>query len=300
MEDKSSTATSKELSQWKRSFKVFFYGTPIIVIAFFIVQICATKGSFSTEFNSLDNWKTFTDTFNLPIGVFTAMAAITTLIGMYYRSLQLAHQLNKVEDQIEIANKQFSKSSEQFELAQKQFSLASRKENYVLYLEHSKQIHEELKERINFGNSYHFPKGGALGNLNLEFRKFYEYCFPENTYQGVYTFEHKAQTMNFEQKFKEYQAHLEELIPQVEKRLINGYELYASINRSLFDVGLSYLPNQRLKNKDDTRELLLESFKLLPFIYTLLDSYNLVDEKTAKNCTAACEKLEAVYIGHFS
>ncbi|MDC3214822.1 hypothetical protein NQU47_19970, partial [Pseudoalteromonas distincta] len=63
------------------------------------------------------------------------MAAITTLIGMYYRSLQLAHQLNKVEDQIEIANKQFSKSSEQFELA-------SRKENFVLFLEHRKAVRE--------------------------------------------------------------------------------------------------------------------------------------------------------------
>ncbi len=184
MKDKSSTATSKELSQWKRSFKVFFYGTPIIVIAFFIVQICATKGSFSTEFNSLDNWKTFTDTFNLPIGVFTAMAAITTLIGMYYRSLQLAHQLNKVEDQIEIANKQFSKSSEQFELAQKQFSLASRKENFMLYIEHKKAVKNRLDTYLNaLVSSCDALAGSAeyLPGLELRNDSLYGRIFSQNT-----------------------------------------------------------------------------------------------------------------------
>lgn len=195
MKDKSGTATSKELSLWKRRFKIFFYGTPLTVTGFFIAQICATKGSFSTEFSSLENWKTFTETFNLPIGVFTAMAAITTLIGMYYRSLQLAHQLNKVEDQIEIANKQFSKSSEQFELAQKQFNLASRKEHFMMFVEHKKQVSEIAEFALlrfedsckTFMGKFDYIPANVIDSNEL-----YKALFPENspneiTYFGLVT-----------------------------------------------------------------------------------------------------------------
>ncbi|MDC3188986.1 hypothetical protein NQU96_04480 [Pseudoalteromonas elyakovii] len=188
MKDKSGTATSKELSLWKRRFKIFFYGTPLTVTGFFIAQICATKGSFSTEFSSLENWKTFTETFNLPIGVFTAMAAITTLIGMYYRSLQLAHQLNKVEDQIEIANKQFSKSSEQFELA-------SRKENFVLFLEHRKAVRElvELHIEALIPMQKRFLKEhDHVSGIIVNYQVLYEKLFPENTVKEMKEFNFKT------------------------------------------------------------------------------------------------------------
>lgn len=89
MNEESSRLNPKKLDRWDSIFKFFFYSTPALTFIVFLIQYFSTSGSFSTDIHSLDNWKTFSHTFNLPIGIFTALAAITTLIGMYYRSMQL-------------------------------------------------------------------------------------------------------------------------------------------------------------------------------------------------------------------
>lgn len=269
MKDKSGTATSKELSQWKRRFKIFFYGTPITVTAFFIAQICATKGSFSTEFSSLGNWKTFTDTFNLPIGVFTAMAAITTLIGMYYRSLQLAHQLNKVEDQIEIANQQFKKSEQQFELAQKQFELVNRKENFTLYWEHQKQIRSYIEEKIKLRKT-NLEKAmkNEIPPIDFEFGRFYSAAFPENSPENMKNFSLLASEKHFDTGAQWFIRDLTE---------------YGPLHRSVFDIELKLWGievddcSENFKGDKVYKSTFLKSVYIILLVFREL---NLIHDKT--------------------
>ncbi|TMP87549.1 hypothetical protein CWC05_06745 [Pseudoalteromonas ruthenica] len=193
--------TSAELLKWHNIFKLFFYVTPIIAALFFIIQLYATKSSYSTDFNSLENWMTFTETFNLPISIFTAMAAITTLIGMYYRSLQLAYQLNKVEYQIEIANKQFRKSEDQFNLAQQHFELASRKENFMLYLEHKKAVQHKIKiylsSLINTCDAL-MDKCEFFPALDIHYSTLYAKLFNQNSTANVTHFDLEIQSGSFQ------------------------------------------------------------------------------------------------------
>ena len=130
---------------WSIAFDVCLAGIFVLTALALGAQLYFTFGSYSTDLRNIENWKTLASTFSFPLGVAGAMLAITSLVGLYQRSLQLSLQLVKVEDQIEISNKQFSKSSEQFELAQKQFSLANRKENFMLYIEHKKAVKNTKK-----------------------------------------------------------------------------------------------------------------------------------------------------------
>ena len=134
---------------WSIAFDVCLAGIFVLTALALGAQLYFTFGSYSTDLRNIENWKTLASTFSFPLGVAGAMLAITSLVGLYQRSLQLSLQLVKVEDQIEISNKQFSKSSEQFELAQKQFSLANRKENFMLYIEHKKAVKNRLDTYLN-------------------------------------------------------------------------------------------------------------------------------------------------------
>ena len=284
------------IAKWRERFEVMVrltLGIPIILAG---LQLALVGNQLSFDLTKLATWTNTEKVFALPLGAFALLAAVTSLIGLYHRSMLLNKQLEKVQEQIAISNKQFKRSEEQFKLAQEQFALASRKENYVLYLEHSKRIREGLEEKVEDGSVYLSSKEKSLGRINIEFNKFYGICFPENSHQAVNAFGYEASDTYFEKQFREYQAQLEELIPLVIERSIRIDDLFKSLNRPLFDVGISYLPNQEPKDNDQICQLILESFKSLQYIYVLLLHYALVEEQTYESCTDLCVKLEDAYL----
>ncbi|WP_010604007.1 hypothetical protein [Pseudoalteromonas maricaloris] len=297
MKKNNKSINRQELNRWRGWFKIFFYGTPVVTISFFAAQLFFTKGDFSTNLSSIDNWSSFTKTFNLPISVFTAMAGITTLIGMYYRSLQLTVQLDKVEIQIGIANKQFEKVEHQFRLAQKQFNLSQKKENYALFLEHSKQVKEELNNKIVDAELFMLPHKPLLGKFTIEFKKFYSFCFPENSYAEVSTFNHAAKAQYFEDPFQTYETDLTGLVKLADERKISMKDLCDFINQPMTATGITYQPIKQLQNTDEIRGFMLESFRALPYIYLLLSNYNLVAEESAERCSILCREIEKKYRG---
>lgn len=282
--------------KWRERFELLVrltLGVPILLAG---LQLALVGNQLSFDVTKLATWTNTEKVFALPLGTFALLAAVTSLIGLYHRSMLLNRQLEKVQEQIAISNKQFKRSDEQFKLAQEQFALASRKENYVLYLEHSKRIREELKEKVEDGSAFVATEEKNFGRINIEFNKFYEVCFPENNHQAVYAFGHEASDTYFEKQFKEYKTKLEELVPLVIERSIGIGDLYQSINRPLFDVGLSYLPNKRPNTDDQIRQLILESFKSLQYIYVLLLHFALVEKETYESCRDLCEELEGAFI----
>lgn len=168
----------KELTLWKSRFKISFYATPIITIVFFLLQALFTSEQLSTDFKLIENWVGFSSTFKLPIGVFTSMVAITSLIGMYFRSIQVSHQLNKIEKQLDIS--------------QQQFNLANKKENFVLFIEHRKALSElvklELKEQISYQSNI-FQSRDFKSALCIDSQKLYKKLFPENSPEEMVCFD---------------------------------------------------------------------------------------------------------------
>lgn len=149
---------------WHRWFKIFLWATIIIPIILVIAQLYFTQGDYSTDIDSVNNWKTLTDTFALPIAAFTGFVALTTLIGMYHRSLQLSEQLNKVERQLE---------------------LVERKDNFQLYFEHVKQLEDKCNFLLNLYKTKAFKNFWddyiATELLVIDYHKLYKSTYPNNS-----------------------------------------------------------------------------------------------------------------------
>lgn|GEM_PF-4963687 len=149
---------------WHRWFKSFLWATIIIPIILVIAQLYFTQGGYSTDIDSVNNWETLTDTFALPIAVFTGFVALTTLIGMYHRSLQLSEQLSKVE---------------------RQLALVERKDNFQLYFEHVKQLEEKCNFLLNLYKTKVFKNFCddyiPTELLVIDYHKLYKSTYPNNS-----------------------------------------------------------------------------------------------------------------------
>ena len=157
--------------KWHLWFKIFLWATIIIPIILVIAQLYFTLGGYSTDIASVSNWKTLTETFALPITVFTGFVALTTLIGMYHRSLQLSEQLNKVE---------------------RQLTLVERKDNFQLYFEHVKQFEfkcnylTKLYQKGVFKD--YFENFEASDLIIIDHQKLYGFVYPKNTIDNIKSF----------------------------------------------------------------------------------------------------------------
>ena len=177
-----SNKIKSKLKYWSIAFDVCLAGIFVLTALALGSQLWFTNGQLSTDLNNINNWKTLASTFSFPIGVATAMLAITSLIGLYQRSLQLSLQLEKVEEQIAISNRQFKNSNKQFRLSQKQYLLAHRKENYILYCEHKKQLEEHCNRVMNGMRN----REGIY--FEIDYEKLYRIVFPENSYNKMENF----------------------------------------------------------------------------------------------------------------
>lgn len=219
-----SNKIKSKLKVWSIAFDVCLVGIFVLTALALGAQLYFTNGQYSTDLSNIENWKTLASTFSFPIGVGGVMLAITSLVGLYQRSLQLSLQLVKVEDQIEISNKQFRKSSEQFELAQNQFELVNRKENFTLYWEHQKQIRSYIEEKIKLrkANLEKVIKN-EIPPINFEFGRFYSVAFPENSPENMKNFSLLASEMHFERGAQGFIRDLTE---------------YGPLHRGVFDIEL--------------------------------------------------------------
>jgi len=167
---------SNSIENWHNAFNLLLIATIIIPLAFLIFQVAFTWNEFVVDWRKIENWNAVISMFGLPIGLFTGLVALTTLIGMYHRSLQLSAQLTKV-------SKQLSLASNQFKLAENQYELNYTKENFVLYCEHRKQFIERCQSVLDGVN--HTPD---VKKIIVDYGKFYDLLFPENSPSAIQSF----------------------------------------------------------------------------------------------------------------
>lgn len=127
--------------KWHFRFELLVRITFLLPIVIFFLQLFLTGKQLSFDVMDLHVWMNFQEVFKLPLGCFALMGAVTTLVGLYHRSLMLNKQLKKMTEQIEISNKQSLRSEQQLKLA-------LRKESLVMFLEHRRYIFDEWDSRI--------------------------------------------------------------------------------------------------------------------------------------------------------
>lgn len=177
------------IAKWRERFEVMVkltLGVPIILAG---LQLALVGNQLSFDLTKLATWTNTEKVFALPLGAFALLAAVTSLIGLYHRSMLLNRQLEKVQEQIAISNKQFKRSEEQFKLSQEQFMLAQNqyglvfmKENYVLYCEHKKQFEDHCERIIN---GLRHREGRYF---EIDYEKLYRLVFSENSYSRMKNF----------------------------------------------------------------------------------------------------------------
>lgn len=157
-----SSKIKSKLKVWSIAFDFCLVGIIVLTVLALGTQLFFTRGQYSTDLSNIDNWKTLASTFSFPLGVAGSMLAITSLVGLYHRSLQLSLQLEKVEDQLELAKK---------------------KENFTLYVEHKKLIIEIIKEKfasLKNENDFKHLNVELVDSVYLDEILAYQYFYPEN------------------------------------------------------------------------------------------------------------------------
>tara|TARA_Y100000588_G_scaffold394532_1_gene515532 strand:+ start:851 stop:1744 length:894 start_codon:yes stop_codon:yes gene_type:complete len=285
------------IAKWRERFEVMVrltLGIPIILAG---LQLALVGNQLSFDLTKLATWTNTEKVFALPLGAFALFAAVTSLIGLYHRSMLLNRQLEKVQEQIAISNKQFKRSEEQFKLSQEQFALAAKKENYYFYTEHCKKINEEVSEHINNLESFISENKNKYGRFLFDFRIFYELCFPENKYDSMLVFEHKAQDFHYEEQLTKYKEILSQLLLNSEFKRITNDDLYSCLIKNLFSSGLTYVPKYLDRDSDNKSKIIYEVFNSLEIIFQVLTHYRLVKVETCEQCKHLIKKLEQAYIG---
>ncbi|MFT7316692.1 MAG: hypothetical protein ACI8ZA_001609 [Gammaproteobacteria bacterium] len=169
-------------SKWDRAFTVSFHLTWMMPIALLLIQLISIGKYISFDVTNPSNWKEVDKAFSVPFGSFLFMVTTTTLIGLYTRSLQISEQLSLARAQQELSNEQLLLARKQAERYESQLNLSLKKENFMLYMEHTKQFQEHLNQIIKSSKSvFRVIKSTDKERVTIIYGRLYRKTFPENT-----------------------------------------------------------------------------------------------------------------------
>ncbi|ETJ46323.1 hypothetical protein [Pseudoalteromonas agarivorans] len=176
----------KEAIKWENRFFIAFSITwiaPLVILAF---QLSLVGNQINFDISKLNNWETIEVTFSLPIKVFLLMVTITTLLGVYSRSLKFSEQLRLSRLQQGLAFEQLLLAKKQAERVEEQLRLSIKKENFMLYQEHKKQFYEKLEDLLQISKStFRLSVLSEEENVLIFKDKLYSVTFPENSPKSV-------------------------------------------------------------------------------------------------------------------
>ncbi|MCQ8884481.1 hypothetical protein NQT63_02080 [Pseudoalteromonas agarivorans] len=169
-------------SKWDRAFTISFHLTWIMPIALLLIQLISIGKYISFDVTNPSNWKGVDKAFSVPFGSFLFMVTTTTLIGLYTRSLQISEQLRLARAQQELSNEQLLLARKQAERYESQLNLSLKKESFMLYMEHTKQFQENLKQTIKSSKGvFRMIKSTDKERVVINYARLYRKTFPENT-----------------------------------------------------------------------------------------------------------------------
>lgn len=176
----------KNAETWEERFAISFSLTWILPLIVLLSQFVFVGNQINYDVTKLSNWVGIEAVFVLPIRVFLLMVTITTLLGLYARSLQFTEQLRLSRLQQNLAFEQLKLAQKQSERLENQLSLYIKKESFSLYHEHIQRFKDKLdgllsvtKEMFRFSN---LLEGESIVIYS---EKLYAHTFPDNNHTEI-------------------------------------------------------------------------------------------------------------------
>lgn len=192
----------KDAKKWENRFAVSLGLTWFIPLIVFALQIVSVGSQLSFDITELSNWTNLEQVFTLPIRTFILMVTITTLLGLYSRSIQLSEQLRLSRLQQNLAFEQLKLTKKQSERLEVQLNLTLKKDNYMLYQEHKKQFNEHLNDLLKVSKEIFRLLSPLKKEILIIYReKLYKSIFPENDSIEVKNVELKSDKIIFSHDF---------------------------------------------------------------------------------------------------
>ena len=171
----------KEAQKWDHRFSFSLSLTWFLPLSALALELSFVGRHISFDITNLSNWMEFEAVFAFPIRLFLLMVAITTLLGLYSRSLYLAEQLRLFRLQQNFSFEQLKLSQEQSIRAERQLQLAEKKESFAMYLEHYKSFSAHIDEILYGFKSIHATyQGVSEETIIVNKNRLYSIVFPEN------------------------------------------------------------------------------------------------------------------------
>ncbi|MAD76929.1 MAG: hypothetical protein CML20_19460 [Rheinheimera sp.] len=262
--------------KWRERFELLVrltLGVPILLAG---LQLALVGNQLSFDVTKLATWTNTEKVFALPLGIFALLAAVTSLIGLYHRSMLLNRQLEKVQEQIAISNKQFKRSDEQFKLAQEQFALAQKKEHFMLRIEHQKNVNELINQVINRLVST-IPHFKSLERVRYEYNthRLYSILFPENdtrNFDNTGTYVNSGVFLNLLTPLMVLLTHIKN-----KNKPVLDIEHFSNIQNSLMSLGFYItIDEESLKDRE---QFVAELFCVIElYIISLEHTFNFKDD----------------------
>lgn len=262
--------------KWRERFELLVRLTLVVPILLAGLQLALVGNQLSFDVTQLATWTNAEKVFTLPLGVFALLAAVTSLIGLYHRSMLLNRQLEKVQEQIAISNKQFKRSDEQFLLAQEQFALAQKKENFMLRVEHQKNVNELITQVINrLVSSIPNFKNLELVRYEYNIHRLYSILFPENdtrNFDNTGTYIKSDVFLNYLTPLMVFLTH----IKNKNKPILN-IEHFSNIQNSLMSLGFFITIDE--ESVKDRKKFVAELFFVTElYVISLEHTFNFKDD----------------------
>ncbi|MDK1286303.1 hypothetical protein [Pseudoalteromonas umbrosa] len=176
---------TKLIERLGKTFQLLLRCTLVVPPLILVIQLWFVWDQLDFDLSKISNWTGVPETFSLPIGIFTLLIALTSLIGLYWRSLKIQAQLEVAQKQFELAQEQSERANKQFVLSQEQFKLAQKKENLGFYIEHKKLFKEHVESLHMQHSNYH---ADSAQRVIINYIKLYKRTFPENSRNSVVNF----------------------------------------------------------------------------------------------------------------
>jgi len=129
-----------EYEKWRFRFEISLSLTWILPLLLLGAQFALVGNQIDYDVMKLSNWVGMEAAFALPIRLFVLMVTITTLLGLYARSLQFSEQLRLSKMQQNLAFEQLKIAQKQSDRLESQLSLYMKKESFLLYHEHIQNV----------------------------------------------------------------------------------------------------------------------------------------------------------------
>ena len=274
----------KAYEKWRFRFETSLSLTWILPLLLLGAQFAFVGNQINYDVMKLSNWVGVEAVFALPIRFFVLMVTITTLLGLYARSLQFSEQLRLSNAQQRLAFEQLKLAQQQSSRLESQLSLYIKKENFSLYHEHIKRFESKLNSLLFLSKQmFRLSTKVESDSLVINTERLYSYTFPENSYNELKNANLKSDNFIFGEGFAVID--LDTLIElDISLEDVELEQQIKHIVQNIFNIGIVIKTHTNSGEDFDIRVFAIDVYRAL-FIMRLI---GLISDEHYNEVTSSC------------